>query len=133
MTPQPPPNQALFVENQEHTIAAITDTLNGNKRSFTVKQEVILLNPTTGERAFQTTLGLQRAIDGRLQTPDQSVLCRDCGRGPYAQPAIAYCTDCQCTIGKQCCVKDQNDPCCKSCRKKRFWRRVWQWVTSIGR
>ena len=132
MTPMNPEPGRILLENQEHTIASIKDTVTGTTTSFPVKQELILLNPSTGERGFQTTVGLERGIDGRLLTPEASLVCRECGRGPYAGPGIAYCNDCQTTIGRQCCVKDQALPVCKSCRRKRFWRRAGEWLTSIG-
>jgi hypothetical protein len=127
MTPdQPIPS---VIENHEHTVTRIADRQTGTCEAHATKEEIILLNPLTNERSYRSTLNLERSLDGRLHTPENSLVCRECGRGPYTEAATLNCEGCRATLGRQCCVKDQKRPLCKACRRKRRW----QFMTSIRR
>jgi hypothetical protein len=124
--------QQVVVENQEQALARITDPVTATSCEYPLRREAILLNPVSGERAFQTMTDLLRSRDGRLATPEKLLVCRDCGRGPYTPPAVAACLDCNHAVGKNCCIKDQALPLCRSCRRKRAWRAAFRWLTMLG-
>lgn len=116
-----PPND-LLVENQETVTLTITDPITRRSIIVPVQHSAVIVNPQTGARVFTSNANLQLGSDGRILKPGKGLYCHDCGRGPWAHQAVAYCTDCQIVIGRHCCTKDQTAPCCKRCRRKRFWR-----------
>ena len=126
-----PPN-AFIVENQETASVVLHDPVTGARRTIPVKHDAVILNPQTGERAFNSTMALQSSLDGRVIKPEEHLFCRECGRGPWAAATVAYCVDCQRVIGRHCCVKNQAQPLCKHCRHRRAWKALWSWLTGIG-
>src|SRR5581483_1170079 len=110
-----------MLEHHEQTIINVQDALNGNTATVPMSNQAVYVDQVTGERTVITTSNLHRSLDGRITSPQETETCRDCGRGPYARSAIAYCNDCQWVLCRQC-TKDDERPLCKRCRRRRFWR-----------
>jgi len=128
---------APVVESSDEQRMIIADQ-DGERHLVGVVQEVVLLNPATGERRFIRSQYLIRSEDGRLMLnpgKEQIYNCSTCGRKGLTQFSIHFCV-CQ-TVHCLNCIHElqdeQGNPLyfCKPCFRKERIRRFFRWLFSI--
>ena len=132
------PEVQSIVENAEEQRILVTDA-DGTSYLISRTQELIILNPGTGERQFLKTQQLIRTQDGRIiLNPGKEPLyaCNNCNRKLLTQQSIKFCQSCQTT---EClnCIRTIQDPngqpiyLCQTCFKNSRMKRIIQWIFTI--
>jgi hypothetical protein len=135
-----PPATGTMAENSDEQCVVVQD-VDGTQHIIAMAREIVVLDPTTGERAFKKVQYLVRTHDGRLilnPTKEQLYACPTCNRKILTQHAVRFCQACQ-DIECMHCIKivpdanGQPQYLCQSCYGKTRLKRIIQWLFHLDR
>jgi hypothetical protein len=126
------PSTLPSVQTEDVRRTVLADPNRRTGLTIATANETVIVDPVTGSRSFAATTALTLTIDGTVVVdPTMLCACEVCGQAPFSTEAVMRCTCGRIACKLTCLVRDEYGPVCRRCATQPWWRRLWNWLTTI--